>query len=79
MFEDSEFGSGTKQLLQILERQTTRGCTTIVCGGDTVAAAEKFCCANFSHISMGGGASLELLAGRELPGVSIINDSVLSI
>lgn len=52
-----------------------QGCTTIIGGGDSVSAVEKAGVASqMSHISTGGGASLELLEGRVLPGVAALDD-----
>ena len=70
--ELDEFASGTKALLQIVSNS---GATTIIGGGDTAAAAINFGYGNrFTHVSTGGGASLEMLEGKILPGIGIINE-----
>ena len=50
------------------------GVTTIICGGDTVSAVEEKGNINFTHISTGGGASLEVPEGKTLPGIRILNE-----
>lgn len=69
--EIDSFAKGTKSLLDILKHND---CETIICGGDTASAAINFGYKDsFKHISTGGGASLELLEGKNLPGVDCIN------
>ena len=72
VFEDSKYAKGTKELCQILSELDA---TTIIGGGDTASAAINFGYKNkFTHISTGGGASLELLEGKKLPGIEIISN-----
>lgn len=71
-FEYSKFAGGTKALCDILSRLDAK---VIIGGGDTAAAAINFGYKDaFTHISTGGGASLELLEGKVLPGIDIIED-----
>ena len=69
--EIENFAQGTKSLLEYLKNSN---CETIICGGDTASAAINFGYKeSFKHISTGGGASLELLEGKTLPGIDCIN------
>jgi phosphoglycerate kinase len=75
VFEIEPFDTGTKALVDVLEESTKQGAITVVGGGDSVAALEKFGKTNaVSYVSTGGGATLELLAGDILPGVAAISD-----
>jgi len=76
VFEFDKFASGTFAVAETLAELTAKGCITIIGGGDSVAAVEKAGLAEkMSHISTGGGASLELLEGKVLPGVAALNDA----
>jgi phosphoglycerate kinase len=77
VFEIPAFAKGTNALVEILIEATKNGATTIVGGGDSVAAIK----ANgideeaFTHVSTGGGASLEFIEGLELPGISCLDET----
>jgi phosphoglycerate kinase len=74
VFEVPEFASGTRAVGQAVQAMARRGGTAIIGGGDTVAAVEQLGLAEgITHLSTGGGASLEFLEGRELPGVAALN------
>ncbi len=75
VFEFDKFAVGTDAIAHTLANLTKTGTSTIIGGGDSVAAVEKVGVADqMSHISTGGGASLELLEGKVLPGVAALDD-----
>jgi len=76
VFEFEAFAKGTFDIADTLAELTGKGCVTIIGGGDSVAAVEKAGLAEkMSHISTGGGASLELLEGKVLPGVAALKEA----
>lgn len=76
VFEWSAFSVGTKQVAKAIADATANGATSIVGGGDSAAAAEQFGIADkLSHVSTGGGASLEMLSGNRFESVDLLDDA----
>jgi len=74
-FEVDEFDAGTKEIAKKLAEVAEEGATVVVGGGDSVAALQKYNLTDkMTHVSTGGGASLEFLEGRELPGVAVLRN-----
>ena len=76
VFEIEEFANGTREMIEaIVESTKEKGCVSIIGGGDSASAVAKLGYSKMvSHISTGGGASLELLEGKKLPGVLALSE-----
>jgi phosphoglycerate kinase len=75
VFEFDKFAEGTKAMADAVAKATASGAVSVVGGGDTATAAKKFGVIDkVTHASTGGGASLELLEGKTLPGVAALNE-----
>jgi phosphoglycerate kinase len=76
IFEIEDSAVGTTSMANLLAELTGRGAITIIGGGDSASAVKKAgVAAQMSHVSTGGGASLEFLQGKELPGISVLTDA----
>ena len=74
-FENPKFAEGTKSILKDIVEATKNGATSVIGGGDSVSAAKKFFKSeDFTHVSTGGGASLEFIEGKVLPGVAALDE-----
>jgi phosphoglycerate kinase len=75
IFEVAPFAEGTNGIAQAIAERTAKGVITVVGGGDSVAAVQQLGLSEkMSHVSTGGGASLEFVEGRTLPGVAALLD-----
>jgi hypothetical protein len=76
VFEMKTFENGTKSMMDKIVEVTKGGATTVIGGGDTATACKKYDTEDkVTHCSTGGGASLELLEGKVLPGVATLDDA----
>lgn len=75
-FETDKFTEGTKAVLNAIAKATKNGAVTVIGGGDSVAATKKYNMPqdSFTHVSTGGGASLEFIEGKVLPGVAALDE-----
>jgi len=75
VFEMDKFAQGTIKIAETLAEATSKGCYTLVGGGDSVAAVKKYHLENkVSYVSTGGGAMLEFLEGKDLPGIAAMKE-----
>ena len=76
VFEMEKFATGTKTMMDTVVEATKAGVITVIGGGDTATACKKYGTEDkVTHVSTGGGASLELLEGKELPGIAALSDA----
>jgi len=76
VFEMASFEAGTKSMMDTMVKATEGGIITVIGGGDTATCCKKYDTEDkVTHVSTGGGASLELLEGKELPGITALSDA----
>jgi phosphoglycerate kinase len=76
VFEMGKFEGGTKGMMDTIVAATAAGVVTVIGGGDTATACKKYNTEDkVTHVSTGGGASLELLEGKELPGITALSNA----
>jgi len=76
VFEMASFEAGTKAMMDTMVEATTQGVVTVIGGGDTATCCKKYKTEDkVTHVSTGGGASLELLEGKVLPGVDALSEA----
>lgn len=76
VFEMSKFEAGTKSMMATMVEATKSGIVTVIGGGDTATCCKVYGTEDkMTHVSTGGGASLELLEGKVLPGIAALNDA----
>lgn len=80
VFEMKKFEQGTKQMMDEIVKVTQQGATTVIGGGDTATACKVYGTEDkVTHVSTGGGASLELLEGKVLPGIAALTDASVAM